>query len=127
PPEFGLEQMRATWKVLVPPEQRPKTKQNDINIENVFAVTLRDSGEVAIIDGDRKRIAAIIPTGYAVHISRISHSGRYVYTIGRDGRIDLIDLYMNPIQRVAEIKIGLEARSRSEEHTSELQSRENLV
>ncbi|MDY0066888.1 MAG: cytochrome D1 domain-containing protein [Steroidobacteraceae bacterium] len=111
PPEFGLEQMRATWKVLVPPEQRPKTKQNDINIENVFAVTLRDSGEVAIIDGDRKRIAAIIPTGYAVHISRISHSGRYVYTIGRDGRIDLIDLYMNPIQRVAEIKIGLEARS----------------
>ena len=23
PPEFGMEQMKATWKVLIPPEQRP--------------------------------------------------------------------------------------------------------
>jgi nitrite reductase (NO-forming) / hydroxylamine reductase len=46
-----------------------------------------------------------------VHISRPSASGRYVYTIGRDGKIDMIDLFMNPPQRVAEIKIGLEARS----------------
>ncbi|HEY0940298.1 MAG TPA: cytochrome D1 domain-containing protein [Steroidobacter sp.] len=111
PPEFGMKEMRATWKVLVPPEQRPKTKQNKINIENVFAVTLRDSGEVALIDGDTKEILNIVKTGYAVHISRISHSGRYVFTIGRDGRIDLIDLYMPQPQRVAEIKIGLEARS----------------
>ena len=111
PPEFGMAEMRATWKVLVPPERRPKTKQNAINIENVFAVTLRDSGEVALIDGDTKQIVNIIKTGYAVHISRISHSGRYVFTIGRDGRIDLIDLYMAKPDRVAEIKIGLEARS----------------
>ena len=111
PPEFGMEAMRATWKVLVPAEQRPKTKQNRINIDNVFAVTLRDSGEVALIDGDTKAIINVVKTGYAVHISRISHSGRYVYTIGRDGRIDLIDLYMEQPQRVAEIKIGLEARS----------------
>jgi len=111
PPEFGMEEMRASWKVLVPPDQRPKTKQNKLNIENIFAVTLRDSGEVALIDGDTKKLVSIIPTGYAVHISRISHSGRYIYTIGRDGRIDLIDLYMKEPQRVAEIKIGLEARS----------------
>jgi nitrite reductase (NO-forming)/hydroxylamine reductase len=111
PPEFGMEAMRATWKVLVPPEKRPRTKQNRINIDNVFAVTLRDSGEVALIDGDTKAIINVVKTGYAVHISRISHSGRYVYTIGRDGRIDLIDLYMEQPQRVAEIKIGLEARS----------------
>jgi nitrite reductase (NO-forming)/hydroxylamine reductase len=77
----------------------------------MFAVTLRDSGEVAIIDGDSKDIITIIKTGYAVHISRLSASGRYVYTIGRDAKIDMIDLYMNPPQRVAEIKIGLEARS----------------
>ena len=111
PPEFGLPEMRAAWKVLVPPEKRPTTKQNKINIDNVFAVTLRDSGEVALIDGDTKEIINIIKTGYAVHISRISHSGRYVFTIGRDGRIDLIDLYMAKPDRVAEIKIGLEARS----------------
>ena len=111
PPEFGMEDMRATWKVLVPPEKRPKKKQHKRNTDNFFAVTLRDSGEVAIIDGDTKEVVSIIPTGYAVHISRPSHSGRYVYTIGRDARIDMIDLWMDPPQRVAEIKIGLEARS----------------
>lgn len=111
PPEFGMADMRATWKVLVPPEKRPKKKQHKRNTDNFFAVTLRDSGEVAIIDGDTKEVVSIIPTGYAVHISRPSHSGRYVYTIGRDARIDMIDLWMDPPQRVAEIKIGLEARS----------------
>jgi nitrite reductase (NO-forming)/hydroxylamine reductase len=108
PPEYGLPEIKATWKVLVPVEQRPKTQQNDYNIDNIFAVTLRDSGEVALIDGDTKKIINIIKTGYAVHISRLSHSGRYVYTIGRDAKIDLIDLYMATPDRVAEIKVGLE-------------------
>jgi nitrite reductase (NO-forming)/hydroxylamine reductase len=111
PPEWGMEEMKASWKVLVPPEKRPKKKLNDLNIENLFLVTLRDSGEVALIDGDSKKIVAIIPTGYAVHISRLSDSGRYVFTIGRDAKVDLIDLWMDPPQRVAEIKLGLEARS----------------
>ena len=111
PPEFGLAEMKATWKVLVPVADRPTKKMNDYDIDNIFAVTLRDSGEVALVDGDTKEIISIIRTGYAVHISRLSHSGRYVYTIGRDGRIDLIDLYMAKPDRVAEIKIGLEARS----------------
>jgi nitrite reductase (NO-forming)/hydroxylamine reductase len=111
PPEYGLKEIKATWKVLVPIEQRPKTQQNKYNLDNIFAVTLRDSGEVALIDGDTKEIINIIKTGYAVHISRLSHSGRYVYTIGRDAKIDLIDLYMAKPDRVAEIKVGLEARS----------------
>jgi nitrite reductase (NO-forming)/hydroxylamine reductase len=111
PPEFGLPEIRATWNVLIPVEQRPTSQQNNYNIDNIFAVTLRDSGEVALIDGDTKEIINIIKTGYAVHISRLSHSGRYVYTIGRDGKIDLIDLYMAKPDRVAEIKVGLEARS----------------
>jgi nitrite reductase (NO-forming)/hydroxylamine reductase len=111
PPEYGLPQMKESWKVLVPVAERPTKPMHDRNIENIFAVTLRDSGEVAIIDGDSKEIVTIIKTGYAVHISRLSHSSRYVYTIGRDARIDLIDLWMNPPARVAEIKVGLEARS----------------
>jgi nitrite reductase (NO-forming) / hydroxylamine reductase len=111
PPEFGMPEIRATWNLIVPPDQRPTRKQNRYNIDNFFSVTLRDAGEIALIDGDTKEIAAIIPTGYAVHISRISHSGRYVYTIGRDAKVDMIDLWMDPPQKVAEIKIGLEARS----------------
>ena len=111
PPEFGMKEMKASWQVFVPVEDRPKTKQNKYDIDNIFAVTLRDSGEVALIDGDTKKIITVIKTGYAVHISRMSDSGRYIYTIGRDGKIDLIDLYMETPAKVAEIKIGLEARS----------------
>jgi len=111
PPEFGMADMLDTWKVLVPPEDRPTKPQHDRNIENFFSVTLRDSGQVAIIDGDSKEIISILPTGYAVHISRVSASGRYVFTIGRDGKVDMIDLWMKKPAIVAEIKIGLEARS----------------
>ncbi|NNF51806.1 MAG: c-type cytochrome, partial [Gammaproteobacteria bacterium] len=111
PPEFGMADIKANWKVLVPVDKRPKRKLNKYDTDNIFAVTLRDSGEVALIDGDSKQIINIVKTGYAVHISRPSHSGRYVYTIGRDAKIDMIDLWMDPPQRVAETKIGLEARS----------------
>ncbi len=111
PPEWGMKEMRDSWKVLIPEDQRPTRQMNDWNLDNIFSVTLRDSGEIALIDGDSKQIINIIKTGYAVHISRASHSGRYVYTIGRDGKIDLIDLWMKVPDRVAEIKIGLEARS----------------
>lgn len=111
PPEFGLPEMKQSWTVLVPPGKRPTKPQHKRNIENFFVVTLRDSGEIAVIDGDNYDIVSIIKTGYAVHISRPSSSGRYVYTIGRDARIDMIDLWSSPPSRVAEIKIGLEARS----------------
>jgi nitrite reductase (NO-forming)/hydroxylamine reductase len=111
PPEWGMKEMRESWRVLVPVAERPTRQQNSINLDNVFAVTLRDSGEVALVDGDTKEPVTIIKTGYAVHISRLSHSGRYVYTIGRDGKVDLIDLWMKVPQTVAEIRVGLEARS----------------
>jgi nitrite reductase (NO-forming)/hydroxylamine reductase len=111
PPEFGLADMKAGWKVLVPPNQRPKKKENTYNLDNLFSTTLRDAGEVALIDGDTKKIVAILKTGYAVHISRVSASGRYLYVIGRDAKIDMIDLWMKKPTTVAEIKIGLEARS----------------
>jgi nitrite reductase (NO-forming)/hydroxylamine reductase len=111
PPEFGMEEMKATWKLLVPPEKRPKKQENKYNIDNIFSVTLRDSGQVALIDGDTKEIINIVDTGYAVHISRFSTSGRYLFVIGRDARINMIDLWMKKPDNVAEIKIGLEARS----------------
>ncbi|MEN1971685.1 cytochrome D1 domain-containing protein [Luteimonas sp. MJ204] len=111
PPEWGLKEMRDSWTVFVPEDKRPTRKMNDYDLDNVFSVTLRDSGEIALIDGASKEIITILKTGYAVHISRVSHSGRYIYTIGRDGKIDLIDMWMKVPERVAEIKIGLEARS----------------
>ncbi len=111
PPEFGMADMMASWQLLVAPEDRPTEPQHDLDIQNFFLVTLRDAGKVAIIDGDSKEIVSIVPTGYAVHISRPSASGRYMFTIGRDARVDMIDLWMDPPAIVAEVKIGLEARS----------------
>ena len=111
PPEFGLKEMEASWKVIVPVDKRPSKKMNNLNLENLFSVTLRDAGEIALIDGDSKKIVSILNTGYAVHISRMSASGRYMFVIGRDAKINLIDLWMEKPDTVAEIKVGMEARS----------------
>jgi nitrite reductase (NO-forming)/hydroxylamine reductase len=111
PPEFGMPEMTDSWRVIVKPEDRPNEPQHDRNVDNFFSVTLRDAGKVAIIDGDTYEIVSIVNTGYAVHISRPSASGRYMYTVGRDALVNMIDMWMNPPQLVAEIKVGLEARS----------------
>ena len=93
PPEWGMPEMRESWKVLVKPEDRPKKQLNDLDLPNLFSVTLRDAGQIALVDGDSKKIVKVIDTGYAVHISRMSASGRYLLVIGRDARIDMIDLW----------------------------------
>ncbi|GGX80205.1 nitrite reductase [Vogesella alkaliphila] len=111
PPEFSLADIEKSRKIYLPVEKRPTRKMNSYNLDNLFSVTLRDSGEVALIDGDSKQIINIIKTGYAVHISRLSKSGRYLYVIGRDARLNLIDLWLPKPDNVAEVKVGLEARS----------------
>lgn len=111
PPEFGMPEIKDSWKVLIAPADRPTKKMNDLDIDNLFSVTLRDAGEIALIDGSTYKIVTVIKTGYAVHISRISASGRYLYVIGRDAKINMIDLWMEVPATVAEVKIGAEARS----------------
>ncbi|WP_370257905.1 cytochrome D1 domain-containing protein [Marinobacter nauticus] len=111
PPEFSLADMKDTWEVIIPPEDRPTKQMNDLDLENLFSVTLRDAGQIALIDGDSKEVVKIIDTGYAVHISRMSASGRYVMVIGRDALINMIDLWMEEPKTVAKIKVGMEARS----------------
>lgn len=111
PPEWGMADMLASWKVLVKPEDRPKKQMNKLDLGNLFSVTLRDDGKIALIDGASKEIIKTIETGYAVHISRMSASGRYLLVIGRDARIDMIDLWAKEPTKVAEIKVGIEARS----------------
>ena len=111
PPEYSLKETKDSWKVMVPVDKRPTKQMNKFNLKNMFSVTLRDTGEVALIDGDTKEIRSIVKTGYAVHISRLSKSGRYVYVIGRDGRLSLIDMWMEKPEVVAEVKIGFDARS----------------
>lgn len=111
PPEWGMKKIMASWHVIVPVKDRPRKKMNHYDIQNIFSVTLRDAGKIALIDGDSKKIISTIKTGYAVHISRLSSSGRYLFVIGRDAKVNLIDLWMKHPNTVATVKVGLEARS----------------
>lgn len=111
PPELGLGQMDDSWQVVVPVEDRPTEPQTDRDWQNYFIVTLRDAGQVAIIDGDTHEIVSTVDSGYAVHITRMSASGRYAYVIGRDGRLALIDLWMEEPEVVARVQTCYDARS----------------
>ncbi len=120
PPEMSLEQMMATRKVYVEPEDYPTEPLHGRNWENFFVVIERDVGKVAVIDGDTKEVLAHIPTGYAVHVLKASehhkleepeNPGRFWYTMGRDGKMTKIDLWQNPENMlVAEVTIGYDAR-----------------
>src|SRR5690606_20381163 len=109
PPEWGLPDIRNSHKVFVPVEKRPTAPQTTRNWENYFGVVLRDAGKVAIIDGDNYELVNIVDTGFAVHILRTSATGRYFFSIGRDGKVTLIDLWMEKPVRVAELRPVLEA------------------
>ena len=111
PPEMGLEAMKKTHKVYVPLADRPEKPEHRRNIDNFFGVILRDAGQGAIIDGDTKELISVVDTGHAVHIFRASATGRYFYTIGRDGKVSLIDLFAKKPQVVAEARVCLDARS----------------
>ena len=111
PPEISLKDMRKTWKVLIPENARPKKPQTDRHWRNFFGVVERDAGKVVIIDGDTKEIVARLDGGFAIHILRTSASGRYIFSVGRDGRVSMIDLWMKTPTVVAEVKPCSEARS----------------
>ena len=111
PPEMGLKAMKASHKLYVPVKNRPKKPKHKRDIDNYFGVILRDVGKGAIIDGDTKELINVLDTGHAVHIFRASATGRYFYTIGRDGKVTLIDLYEKKPKVIAEVRVCLDARS----------------
>ena len=111
PPERSLADMEETWKLVVPVDKRPKKPMHKRNIDNFFGVVLRDAGKAAIIDGDTKELVSTVDIGLATHILRVSATGRYFYSIGRDGKAVLIDLWMEKPDKVAEVQACTEARS----------------
>ena len=111
PPEMSLQQMKDSWKLIVAPDKRPSEPETARNWQNYFIVTLRDAGQVAVIDGDNYEVVATVNTGYAVHITRMSASGRYAYVIGRDGKLAMVDLWMEIPEKVAEAQLCYDARS----------------
>ncbi|MEN8303555.1 MAG: cytochrome D1 domain-containing protein [Campylobacterota bacterium] len=110
PPEKSMADMKASHKVLVPVKDRPTAAANP-NWKDFFAVILRDVGQIAIVDGQTKKIVSVVPSGYATHITRTGASGRYMYVIGRDGKASVIDLWMKEPKNVAEFRPCNDARS----------------
>ena len=111
PPEKTMADLKKSWKVLIPVDKRPTKPETTRNWKNYFGVVLRDIGKIAIIDGDKKEIVSIVPSGFVTHILRSSKDGRYMYVIGRDGKASVIDLWMKKPENVAEIRVCNDARS----------------
>ncbi len=121
PPEMPISLMKERTKTYIEPKDYPTKPMHGLNWENFFIVIERDAGKVAIIDGDTKKIVTHIDSGYAVHVikgmehSTVDHPkdpvGRFWYTIGRDGKLNKIDLWQTPDKMlVAETQIAYDAR-----------------
>jgi len=121
PPEMSLAKMKKSTKQFVALKDYPKKPMHGRNWKNFFIVIERDAGKAAIIDGDTKEIVAHLDTGYAVHVIKglEKHSvdkpkdavGRFWYTIGRDGKVNKIDLWQTPEKMlVAETRMAYDAR-----------------
>lgn len=120
PPEMSLAQMREHTKEYVAPKDYPTKPMHGRNWKNFFVVIERDAGKAAIVDGDTKEVITHINTGYAVHVikgtehHKTDHAkdvGRFWYTIGRDGKVNKIDLWQTPEKMlVAETKMAYDAR-----------------
>jgi len=111
PPPLPMADIQASWKLLVPVADRPTAPQTTRDWQNYFGVVLRDSGQIAIFDGDTHEEISRVNVGFAVHILRSSSTGRYFYAIGRDGVVSLIDLWASTPNLVAQVKGCHDARS----------------
>lgn len=110
-PPLDLAEIRESWDLIVPVADRPTEPQTSRDWENFTGVILRDAGQVAIIDADTRETAAILDTGFAVHILRSSATGRYFIAVGRDGRVTMIDLWSKQPEIVAQAQGCFDARS----------------
>ncbi|MCB0323258.1 MAG: c-type cytochrome [Bdellovibrionales bacterium] len=110
-PPFTLSEADDQWELIVPPVQRPTSDQTNGASADYIGVILRDIGQVAIVNGVTKNLVTVLDTGKAVHILRTSKSGRYLYAIGRDGRLALIDLWYPVPKIVARVRTCWDARS----------------
>ena len=83
---------------------------NDLDIDNLFSVTLRDAGQVALIDGDTYEIVNVLDTGYAVHFPHLGLRPLPLrHRTRRQGRSDRSGWTRR--RSSPTVKIGLEARS----------------
>ncbi|NDV14044.1 nitrite reductase [Crenobacter caeni] len=125
------DEIRAlTQWLLQPPAQAPKWDAADITAShvihhqpdpqarlpasidplNLFVVVEAGDHHLSVVDGDRFRVLARVPTRYALHGGpKFSPDGRFVYLASRDGWVSQFDLYTQ--QMVAEVRVALNTRN----------------
>lgn len=111
PPDLDQYQIRDSWQQQRPLGERPRRPRHELDLDQLFVVALHDVGEIALLDGASKTIVGRVAVGSAPHRIAASASGRYLYVIGRDGLVSLVDLFASPPERVASVRIGYEART----------------
>jgi nitrite reductase (NO-forming)/hydroxylamine reductase len=111
PPDMDAYEIRDGWRLEQPPAQRPTTPEHARNLDDLFVVTLHDTGQVMLLDGPQRAVVGTVPVGRSPHRVTASASGRYLYVICRDGTLSMIDLYGDPPERVATVRVGYEART----------------
>src|SRR5690625_7549538 len=67
PAPISMDQIRDSWVVQVPVDERPAEPEHDLNWEDFFGVILRDMGQVAIVDGVPHELVTLADTGRATH------------------------------------------------------------
>ena len=100
PPEYGLKDMKATWKVIVPPEARPKKKMTTTTSRTSSrppARCRRDRADRRRHQEDHQHHQDGLRGAHIAHV----RSGRYLFVIGRDAKINMIDLWMEKPDNVA--------------------------
>ncbi|MFO0564775.1 MAG: cytochrome D1 domain-containing protein [Polyangiaceae bacterium] len=110
-PELPLDGIQKTWNLVTKLDGRPLKPAHSRKVQNFFAVVLKNQGYVAILDGDTRERLVQVDVGFAVELVRASASGHYLYAMGRDGRVTLIDLYANPPSIAAQVRGCFDARS----------------
>jgi len=111
PPSWSDEQMRASR--IVHHDQlpdRPAAVFEGVDMMNLFIVVESGDHHVSVLDGDRLKPLARVPTRYALHGGpKFTPDGRYVFFASRDGWISKFDLWN--LVTVVEIRAGINTRN----------------
>ena len=111
PASMDMAAIRESWVLHRPVAQRPDSVRHGYDLEQMWVVALHDPGAVLLIDGPTREPIAKIAVDGPPHRITAATSGRYLHVVSRDGRVTLIDLYASPPERVATVRVGLEARA----------------
>jgi len=100
-PPLPMEDIRASWNLIVPVSERPTQPAHSRDWENFFGVVERDAGKISIYDGNTHELVARVDVGFAVHIfTLLTSTGSLVFTLSdRDGLVTLIDLLVRSADR----------------------------